>query len=84
MTIPRDYDQGPYGDQLPVLKSFNASRALTLREAMQGSGISWRTATAALDALLEYNMRLLTPEPRPNFERAGDETAFRLTPFAER
>jgi hypothetical protein len=83
MTLTtHQYEQGPFGDQLSLLNRFNTSTALTLSEAIKGSALSWSAASKALEALLEYNRPLLTLEHRQNFERAGDETAYKLTPFA--
>ena len=80
----QQFHQGPFGEQLTLLRRFNGGKALTLREAVEGSGISWPTTTEALKALFEYGaIRLLTPEPRPNSQTPGDDTACKLTAQGE-
>jgi hypothetical protein len=78
------FEGGPEGAALEVLKRFKDDRkSLTLKEAMVGSGMSWRNAKNALEVLLEYNVPLLTREPLQNAERKGDDTAYKITAFGK-
>jgi hypothetical protein len=78
------FEGGPEGAALEVLKRFKDDRkSLTVKEAMVGSGMSWRNAKNALEVLLEYNVPLLAPEPLQNAERKGDDTAYKITAFGK-